>query len=48
MEIYIRENGHFAAAWFNYIKLIKNFPDSEKSMRGLFRRGIGIAKDNKA
>ena len=35
-------------AWANYIKLIRVFPDSDKALRGLFKRGINVIKDNKA
>ncbi len=35
-------------AWANYIKLVRVFPDHEKTLRGLFKRGIQSVKDNKS
>ena len=32
-------------SWANYIKLMRVFPDQEKTLRGLFKRGINILKD---
>ncbi len=32
-------------SWANYIKLMRTFPDHEKALRGLFKRGINIVKD---
>jgi hypothetical protein len=34
-------------AWANYIKLMRCFPDHDKTLRGLFKRGIQFTKDNK-
>jgi hypothetical protein len=34
-------------SWINYIRFVRSFPDSDKTVRGLFKRGIVITKDNK-
>lgn len=34
-------------SWTNYLKLMREFPDHEKTLRGLFKRGLQIVKDNK-
>jgi hypothetical protein len=48
MEDYVKHHGHQTMAWANYIKLMRVFPDHEKNLRGLFKRGIQVVKDNKA
>ena len=47
MEEYVKTNGQQLMAWANYIRLMRLFPtvDSEKTIRGLFKRGINILKD---
>lgn len=47
MEEYVKVNGQQLMAWGNYIRLMRLFPtvDSEKTIRGLFKRGINIMKD---
>lgn len=34
-------------SWANYIKLMRVFPDHEKTVRGLFKRGLQVVKENK-
>jgi len=48
MEEYVKHNGHQMMAWVNYIKLMRTFDDHEKSLRGIFKRGLQVIKDNKA
>ena len=45
MEEYVRINGLNVMAWTNYIRLMRTFVDHEKTLRGLFKRGISILKD---
>ncbi|CDW90873.1 squamous cell carcinoma antigen recognized by t-cells 3 [Stylonychia lemnae] len=47
MEDYVKQNGYQMMSWANYIKLMRVFPDHEKTVRGLFKRGLQIARDNK-
>jgi hypothetical protein len=46
MEEYVKGNGQQVMAWANYIKLMRCFPDNEKTLRGLFKRAINLVKDN--
>ena len=48
MEEYVKQNGSQMMAWVNYIKVMRVFPDHEKTLRGVFKRGLQFAKDNKA
>ena len=35
-------------SWTNYIRLMRVFPDTnEKTLRGLFKRGLQVVKDNR-
>lgn len=45
METSVKANGHLLMSWANYIRLMRVFPDSEKQMRGLFKRGLQVVKD---
>ncbi len=45
MEIYVKSNGSNMLAWANYIKLVRGFPDSDKILRGLFKRGINFVAE---
>ena len=47
MEDYMKLHGHQLMSWANYIKLMRVFPDHEKHLRGLFKRGLQVIKDNK-
>lgn len=48
MEDYVKgANGQQFMAWANYIKLMRTFPDHEKTLRGLFKRGLNFVKDAK-
>ena len=49
MEEYVKGNGQQVMAWANYIKLMRSFPgDHEKTLRGLFKRGINLVKEGKS
>eukprot|EP00347_Sterkiella_histriomuscorum_P009820 403339762 len=48
MEQFVTQNGLQMISWANYIKLMRVFPDHEKTLRGLFKRGLQFVKDNKA
>lgn len=45
MEEYVKRNGAQLMSWANYIKLMRGFPDHEKAVRGLFKRGISIVHE---
>jgi len=45
MEEYLKTNGQHLMSWANYIKLMRVFPDHDKTLRGLFKRGINTLKD---
>jgi hypothetical protein len=47
MEDYVRGNGQQVMAWANYIKLMRCFLDHDKTLRGLFKRGINLVKEGK-
>ena len=48
MEGYVKGgNSQQVMAWANYIKLMRCFPDHDKTLRGLFRRGINLVKEGK-
>jgi hypothetical protein len=45
MEDYVKSNGSQMVAWANYIKLVRCFPDNEKTIRSLFKRGINFVNE---
>jgi hypothetical protein len=47
MEDYVKGNGQQVMAWANYIKLMRCFPEHDKTLRGLFKRGINLVKEGK-
>ena len=40
MEPYATDNGYQAMTWMSYIRLMRAFPDNDKTIRGLFKRGL--------
>ena len=50
MESYLKlnQNTHKLMSWANYIKLMRAFPDHDKALRGLFKRGLIFVKEGKA
>lgn len=40
MEDYVKYHGNQMMAWANYIKLMRIFPDNEKTLRGIYKRGL--------
>lgn len=47
MEDYVKHHGNQMMSWANYIKLMRTFPDNEKTLRGLYKRGVQVIKDSK-
>ncbi len=48
MEDYVKSNGSVMLAWANYIKLMRCFPESEKTIRSLFKRGINFVGEDQS
>lgn len=48
MEEYVRSNGQEMMSWANYIRLMRTFPDHDKTLRGLFKRSINIVKNQQS
>lgn len=49
MEDFVKAHGSQMMAWTDYIRLMRVFGDTtEQAIRGLFKRGVQVVKDNRA